>query len=243
MGGGAGMSFGGKTIVVTGAASGIGLALTEALCAQGARVLALDRRFPAMPEGAECITANVCDMAELAEAARYAPDGVDGVATMAGIEMGGRIDELDIAGWHRVFEVNVFGTVRTIQTFMPGLKRRRGSIVLCSSQLSLAGARDCPAYAASKGAINALCRSLAVDHAAQGIRVNAIAPGAIETPMMTRAFMGKADAARRAVRTRHAMDRYGTAAEAAAAAIFLLGDGAGFVTGTVLAVDGGWLAA
>lgn len=236
------MSFDGKTIVVTGAASGIGLALTEALCAQGARVLALDRRFPAMPEGAECITANVCDMAELAEAARHAPDGVDGIATMAGIEMGGRIDELDIAGWHRVFEVNVFGTVRTIQAFLPKL-RQGSSIVLCSSQLSLAGARDCPAYAASKGAINALCRSLAVDHAAQGIRVNAIAPGAIQTPMMTRAFLGKAEAARRVVRARHAMDRFGTAAEAAAAAVFLLGDGAGFVTGTVLPVDGGWAAA
>lgn len=237
------MSFDGKTIVVTGAASGIGYALTKALCAGGAKVLALDRRFPAMPEGAECLATNVCDMTELAVAAHHAPDGVDGIATMAGIEMGGRIDELDIAGWHRVFEVNVFGTVRTIQAFMPGLLRRRGAIVLCSSQLSLAGARDCPAYAASKGAVNALCRSLAVDHAAQGIRVNAIAPGAIETPMMTRAFVGKAEASRRAVRARHAMDRFGTSAEAAAAAAFLLGDSAGFITGTVLPVDGGWAAA
>ncbi|WP_136684311.1 SDR family NAD(P)-dependent oxidoreductase [Falsirhodobacter xinxiangensis] len=237
------MTFAGKTVVVTGAGSGIGLALTLQLCAAGARVLALDRRFPAMPEGAECLATNVCDMGELAEAARHVPDGVHGIAAMAGIEMGGRIDELDIAAWHRVFEVNVFGTVRTIQTFLPALLRHKGSIVLCSSQLSLAAARNCPAYAASKGAINTLCRSLAVDHAAEGIRVNAVAPGAIETPMMTRAFRGQPDCVRAAIRARHAMGRFGTADEAAAAAAFLLGDGASFITGAILPVDGGWAAA
>lgn len=234
----------GKTYVVTGAGSGIGHAATVLLCGRGARVVALDRRFPAeMPDLAECCIANVCDSLELADALRLCPDGVDGLATFAGIEMPGRIDELDMPSWHRVFEVNVFGTVRTVQTFLPALQKRRGAVVLCSSQLSLAGGRGCVAYAASKGAINTLCRSLAVDHAADGIRVNAIAPGATETPMMDRAFKGVELEQRESLRLRHAMGRFGQPIESAEAAVFLLTPAASFISGAVLPVDGGWCAA
>lgn len=235
--------FADRRYVVTGAGSGIGHALTMLLCAEGAAVLALDRRFPLdMPEGADCVIANVCDAHELAEAVARVDDGLDGLATFAGIEMGGRIDSLDIASWQRVFEVNVFGTVRSIQSFLPALRLRQGAMVLCSSQLSLTGARDCVSYAASKGAINTLTRALALDHAAEGIRVNAIAPGATETPMMTRAFRDQPEALRAASRARHALGRFGTAEESAAAAAFLLDPVAGFITGTVLPVDGGWSA-
>lgn len=238
------MSLDQKVYVVTGAGSGIGRATTELLCSQGARVIALDRRFSRpMPEAAECLIANVCDADELAEAVSHCPNAIDGLAVFAGIEMGGRIDQVDMAGWQRVFEVNVFGTVRSVQAWLPALRRRRGSIVLCSSQLSLSGSRDCVAYAASKGAINSLCRSLALDHAADGLRVNAIAPGATETPMMERSFEGWAKNAREQSRLRHAMGRFGLPQESAQAAVFLLGEGASFITGTVLPVDGGWAAA
>lgn len=230
-----------RLYAVTGAGSGIGHALTALLCAEGGKVLAIDRRFPhGMPEAADCVVANVCDAHELAEAVARVGDGLDGLATFAGIEMGGRIDEVDIASWQRVFEVNVFGSVRSIQSFLPALRRRRGAVVLCSSQLSLAGARECVAYAASKGAVNTLTRALALDHAAEGIRVNAIAPGATETPMMTRAFRDRPDTVRTASQARHAMGRFGSAEESATAAAFLLGPDAGFITGTVLPVDGGW---
>ena len=137
----------------------------------------------------------------------------------------------------------MLGTVRSVQACLPGLRQRRGAIVLCSSQLSLSGARDCAAYAASKGAINTLCRSLALDHAAEGLRVNAIAPGATETPMMARSFDDWPEAAREHSRQRHAMGRFGLPGESAEAAVFLLGEGASFITGTVLPVDGGWCAA
>ncbi|WP_440803312.1 SDR family NAD(P)-dependent oxidoreductase [Paracoccus sp. 22332] len=239
-----GLRFEGRTFAVTGAGSGIGLATTTLLCRQGARVLAIDRCFPApMPDSAECLIANVCDASELAELARGCSKGLDGIATFAGIEMPGRLDQVDLSSWHRVFEVNVFGTVRTIQAFLPALAQRQGAIVLCSSQMSLAGGRDCAAYAASKGAINALCRSLALDYTQQGIRVNAIAPGAIETPMMDRAFRNVNETHREASRKRHAMARFGRPEEPASAAAFLLGEEASFITGTVLPVDGGWLAA
>ncbi|MGR3804164.1 SDR family NAD(P)-dependent oxidoreductase [Marinibacterium profundimaris] len=233
--------FEGQTFVVTGAGSGIGYATTCQLCEEGAQVLALDVTFAnGMPAGAECVSVDVCSEERLAEAARRVPDGIDGLAAFAGIEMGGRIDTLNIVGWQRVFDVNVLGTVRTIAAFLPALRQKGGSIVLCSSQLSIAGARDCPAYAASKGAINTLCRSLALDHAAEGIRVNAIAPGATDTPMMTRSFRGKPGTAVEAAKQRHAMGRFGTARESANAALFLMSGDATFTTGVVFPVDGGW---
>lgn len=236
--------FAGKTIAVTGGGSGVGQAAVRRLCEEGARVLALDIRFgEGMPAGADCLKTDICSGEDLAEAARPVSDGIDGLATFAGVEMGGRIDALSLADWRRVMEVNVIGVARTVAAFLPALRLRRGSIVLCSSQLSFAGARDCAAYAASKGAINALCRSLALDEAEAGVRVNAIAPGATETPMMTRAFEGLPQTAIDASRNRHAMRRFGTAGESANAALFLLSDEASFVTGAVLPIDGGWCVA
>ncbi len=112
-------------------------------------------------------------------------------------------------------------------------------------QLALAGGRGNSAYVAAKGAILSLTRTMALDFAADHIRVNAVAPGAVETPLLARGFARQADpaAAREASRRRHALGRFGAAEEVAQAVLYLASDASSFVTGTTLPVDGGWLAA
>ena len=120
-----------------------------------------------------------------------------------------------------------------------------GSVVAIASQLAFAGGSLNAAYIASKGAVVSLVRTAAVELAGDGIRVNAVAPGATETPMLNRSLSRQADpdAARERSRTRHAMARFGRPNEIADAICFLLSDRASFITGTTLPVDGGWLAA
>ena len=148
--------------------------------------------------------------------------------------------------WDAVFRTNVGGTWLWARAAIPSMKTRGGgSIVTFASQLALAGGRNNSAYIAAKGAIISLTRTMALDFSADHIRVNAIAPGAIETPMLARSFARQADpdAARDASIKRHPMARLGLPEEIAEAALYLAGDGSSFVTGTTLVVDGGWLAA
>jgi 2-keto-3-deoxy-L-fuconate dehydrogenase len=124
-------------------------------------------------------------------------------------------------------------------------RQNSGSIITLASQLAIAGGKGNSAYIAAKGAIVSLTRTMAVDFATDGIRVNAIAPGAIDTPMLRRSFArhANADEVRDGSRNRHAMKRFGQAEEIAQSALHLASDASSFMTGTVMVVDGGWLAA
>ncbi len=172
---------------------------------------------------------------------------LDGIATIAGIsESGVAITEIERESWERIFAVNVTATWRWMCHAIPHLKAGNGgAVVTIASQLAFAGGRMNAAYIASKGAVVSLTKTAAVELAQDNIRVNAVAPGATETPLLERGMARHPDpeAARERSRRRHAMQRFGEAGEIANGVVWLLSDEARFVTGTTLVIDGGWLAA
>ena len=234
------MDFANKTIIVTGGASGIGAETVGMLRAAGADVLVVDR------DASSGLVGDVTDPALVAAAMERCPR-LDGLVTAAGIsESGVAIEDIHPEDWDRVFAVNVRATWMWLAAAAGPMRAAGGgSVVAIASQLAFAGGSLNAAYIASKGAVVSLVRTAAVELAGDGIRVNAVAPGATETPMLNRSLSRQADpaAARERSRTRHAMARFGRPNEIAEAICFLLSGRASFITGTTLPVDGGWLAA
>lgn len=253
------MNFAGKVAVITGAGSGIGRACALAFAQAGASVAIVDadaagaadaeREMRAAGGNAMHRVSDVARPGAADEDARAILDAwarIDILVTAAGRSCGGTATTTDPRDWAEVMRVNLDGTWLWARAVIPAMQRaRRGSIVTVASQLAIAGGAANSAYIASKGAVIALTRTMALDYVADGIRVNAVAPGATDTPMLARAFERSADppGAMQRSKDRHAMKRFARPEEVAAAVTFLCGDEAGFITGTVLPVDGGWLAA
>lgn len=251
------MRLKGRIAIVTGAGSGIGRASALLFAKQGAFVALVDRDADGLQDTMAAIrdaggdaSVHVGDVGE----ADFAKKTVDEVAqrgrldvlmTAAGFSCGGTILTTDPADWDAVFRTNVGGTWLWARAAVPEMQRQGGgSIITLASQLAIAGGKGNSSYIAAKGAILSLTRTMAVDFATDRIRVNAIAPGAIDTPMLRRSFARHADPepVREASRNRHAMKRFGQAEEVAEAALHLASDASSFTTGTVMVVDGGWLA-
>jgi 2-keto-3-deoxy-L-fuconate dehydrogenase len=253
------MRLKGRTAIITGAGSGIGRASALLFATEGAFVALVDRDAAGLQEAIAAIrdvngegSTHVGDVgdADFAKAtvgeivARRAR--LDVLMTAAGWSCGGTILTTDPADWDAVFRTNVGGTWLWSRAAVPEMQRQgKGSIITLASQLAIAGGRGNSAYIAAKGAIVSLTRTMAVDFATDGIRVNAIAPGAIDTPMLRRSFARHTDpeAVREVSRNRHAIKRFGKAEEVAETALHLASDASSFTTGTVMVVDGGWLAA
>jgi NAD(P)-dependent dehydrogenase (short-subunit alcohol dehydrogenase family) len=232
----------GLRALVTGGGSGIGRATAELLLARGARVAVLD----VDPAGAALgFTADLTDDSSVREAvaaAGAALGGLDVLVNNAGIGAAGTVEDNPDEEWHRVLDVNLLGIVRTSRAALPLLRRsRRAAIVNTCSIAATAGLPQRALYSASKGAVLSLTLAMAADHIGEGIRVNCVNPGTVDTPWVGRLLDAAEDpeAERAALAARQPTGRLVGAEEVAAAIVYLAGPAAGSVTGTALAVDGG----
>lgn len=238
-------SFSGAHILIAGGGSGIGRATAELLLGLGATITVLDRNIDGVGEGAYGIALDARDELVVAEAvaAAAARAPLTGLVNAVGIELVKEIGATSLADWERVLSTNLTSYHVVTRSALPFL-RSGASIVNVASQLAFAGSSHFSAYTASKAAIIGYSRSAAIELASQGIRVNAICPGAIDTPLLQRQFADGAgpQGTFDDLIGMHPIGRLGNPREIAAPIAFLLSEAASFMTGSAMVVDGGYLA-
>ena len=252
------MRLKGKVALITGAASGIGRASALRFGREGASVVAVDIQRAENENTVSCIsaeggmaTAVSADVTDSESVGRMVKAAVDTYGRLdilfnnAGISTRGTIIEIDEASFDRLFAVNVKSVFLGCREAVPVMKAQGGGVILStSSQLGLVGIERSAAYPATKGAVIQMTRCMALDHARDGIRVNCICPGPIDTPLTrrNREQTGDPEAALKDRLQRIPMSRIGTAEEIAAVATFLCSDEASYITGAAIVADGGWTA-
>ncbi|WP_267714432.1 SDR family NAD(P)-dependent oxidoreductase [Streptomyces sp. CoH17] len=239
----------GLAAVVTGGASGIGLATARLLARRGARVAVLDLAPDALPATDREILLPVrCDVTDDASVRAGVARAVDHLGHLdilvnnAGVGAQGTVADNDDAEWRHVLDVNVLGIVRTTRAALPHLRSsRHAAVVSTCSVAATAGLPQRALYSASKGAVQSLTLAMAADHIREGIRVNCVNPGTADTPWIDRLLSSADDPAaeRSALNARQPTGRLVSAEEVAAAIVYLASPAAASVTGTALAVDGG----
>ncbi|GGZ64793.1 SDR family NAD(P)-dependent oxidoreductase [Streptomyces bluensis] len=240
--------FEGLRALVTGGASGIGRATAELLAARGARVAVLDLDPSSVEEPLLGYRADVTDDTSVREAVAAAVAGLGGHGVLdvlvnnAGIGAQGTVEDNDDEQWHRVLDVNVVGMARVTRAALPHLRQSaHAAIVNTCSIAATAGLPQRALYSASKGAVLSLTLAMAADHVREGIRVNCVNPGTVDTPWVGRLLDAAADPAaeRAALEARQPTGRLVSSAEVAGAIAYLASPLSGATTGMALAVDGG----
>jgi NAD(P)-dependent dehydrogenase (short-subunit alcohol dehydrogenase family) len=246
-----GMRLGGKVALVVGAASGIGAAVVTRFAAEGAQVVACGWPQPALPDALACDVTDETQVQQAVQTTLERHGRIDVLVNAAGVIAADAAADIDDASWQRQHDVNLAGTMRTMRAVLPAmLAQGCGSIVNVASVAAFSAGAASASYAASKAGVVALTRSAAQAYGARGVRVNALCPGWVDTPMAAREMQGLAaelciteDEARRRTLARIALGRMASAGEMAAVCLFLASDDASFVTGAALIADGGGRAA
>jgi meso-butanediol dehydrogenase/(S,S)-butanediol dehydrogenase/diacetyl reductase len=244
-----------KICVVTGGASGIGRATSLIFAREGATVIVADRSEDAAKavaaEASSGSFALAVDVARSGDVSRMIEEviarcgRVDVLVNNAGYGIPGDVTQTSEDEWNALMAVNVNGVFFGCKYAIPHMRKQGGgAIVNTASIVANVGIRDRAAYCASKGAVAALTRAMALDHVADNIRINAVAPGTIDSPYFQEMFAKSPHAAemRRELEARQAMNRLGQPEEIANGILFLASDEASFVTGSVMMVDGGMTA-
>lgn len=245
-----------KACIVTGAASGIGAEVARMFLESGAGVVAVDRQDPPIPAGlrerfADRLHCVVGDVAEVGTAVEYVRESltafgrVDVIVNNAGVAVIKPLHEHLPEEWERVLQVNARSIYWAARHAIPVMRRQQAGVILNTGSISsVVGIPGQGAYAAAKGAVTQMTRQMAIEYARDGIRVNAVCPGTVDTPLVKKAAVdsGEPEAFMRRLCDGHPVGRIAAPAEIAPLYVFLASDHARFITGAILMIDGGYTA-